>query len=125
MSILTNSSFCIKTIRNYTIDPATYNQHMHKDLLQLTNQLLKDRDRKKLKTHIEKVKSHTDVEHNETADKAARAVVDGENCRTSPSKRRITNRGATHMATDKAKPYQQTGTRQKTHQPQSRHKKRT
>ena len=78
MSILTDSSFCIKTIRNYTIDPTAYNHHLHKDLLQLTNQLLKDRDSKQLKTHIGKVKSQTDVEYNETADKAARAVVDGE-----------------------------------------------
>ena len=79
MSILTDSSLCINTIRNYTIDLAAYNQHLHKDLLQLINQLLKDRDRKQLKTHTGKVKSHTDVEYNETADKAARAVVDGEN----------------------------------------------
>jgi ribonuclease HI len=40
-SILTDNSFCINTIRNYTIDPASYNQHLHKDLLQLTNQLQK------------------------------------------------------------------------------------
>ncbi len=46
MSILTDSSFCINTIRNYTIHPATYNQHLHKDLLQLINQLLKERDHK-------------------------------------------------------------------------------
>jgi ribonuclease HI len=78
ISILTDSSFCINTIRNYTIDPAAYNQHLHKDLLQLTNQLLKDRYHKQLKTHIGKVKSHTDVEYNETADKVARAVVDGD-----------------------------------------------
>ncbi len=78
MRILMDSSFCINTICNYTIDPASYNQHLHKYLLQLTNQLLKDRDLKQLKTHIGKVKSHTDVEYNETADKATRAVVDGE-----------------------------------------------
>ena len=77
MSIVTDSSFCINTIRNYTIDPAAYNLHLYKDLLQLTHQLLKDRDHKQLRTHIGKVKSRTDVEHNETADKAARAVVDG------------------------------------------------
>jgi ribonuclease HI len=46
MRILTGSSFCINTIHNYTIDSAAYNQHLHKDLLQLTNQLLKDRDSK-------------------------------------------------------------------------------
>ena len=79
MSILRDSSFCINTIRNNTIDPAAYNQHLHKDLLQLTNQLLIDRDSKPLKTQIRKVKSHTDVEYIETADKMARAVVDGDN----------------------------------------------
>ena len=79
MSILTDSSFCINTIRNYTRNLAACNQHLHKDLLQLTNQLLKDRDHRQLRTHIGKVKSHTDVEYSETADKAARAVVDGEN----------------------------------------------
>ena len=79
MSILTYCSFCINTIRNYTIDQAAYNQHLHKDLLQLTHQLLQERDSKQLKTHIGKVNSHTDVEYNETADRTARAVVDGEN----------------------------------------------
>jgi ribonuclease HI len=76
MSILTDSSFCIYAILNYTIDPTTYNQHLHRDLLQLTNQLLKERNHKQLRTHIGKVKSHT--EYNETADKAARALVDRE-----------------------------------------------
>ena len=79
MSILTESSFCINTIRNYTIDLVAYNQHLHKDLLQLTNHLLKDRDHKQLKTHIRKVKSYTGMEYNETTDKVARVVVDGEN----------------------------------------------
>jgi ribonuclease HI len=49
MSILTDNSFCINTIRNYAFDPAAYNQHLHKDLLQLANQLLKDRDSKQQK----------------------------------------------------------------------------
>jgi ribonuclease HI len=78
MSILTDSLFCRITIRNYTTDPASYNKHLHKDLLQLTNQLLKDRHHKQLKTRIGKVQSHRDVEYNEAADKAVRAVVDGE-----------------------------------------------
>ena len=55
MSILTDNSFRINTIRNYTIDPAAYNQHLHKDLLKLRNQLLKDREYKQLKTHIAEV----------------------------------------------------------------------
>jgi hypothetical protein len=78
ISILTDISFCINTIRNYTINPAAFNQHLHKDLIQLTNQLLKYRESKPLKIHIGKVKSHTDVEYNETTDTSARAVVNGE-----------------------------------------------
>jgi ribonuclease HI len=66
------------TIRNYTIDPASYNNHIHKDLLNLTDQLLRARETKHLKTYIGKVKSHTDIEYNEAADKAAREVVEGE-----------------------------------------------
>jgi ribonuclease HI len=49
MSILSDSSFCINTFRNQTIDHAAYNQHLHKGLLQLTNQPLRDRDSKQLK----------------------------------------------------------------------------
>ena len=104
MSILTDSSFCINTIRNYKIDPTAYNHHLHKDLLQITNQLLRERDHKQLKTHMGKVKSHTEVEYNELADKAARAVVDGDKPpeiifdEADPP-----NGGPTHMATDKTK----------------------
>ena len=79
INILTDSSLRMSTIRNYTIYPVAYIQHVHKDLLQLTNQLLNDRDSKQLKTYIGKVQSHTDMEYNETADKAVRAVVNGEN----------------------------------------------
>jgi ribonuclease HI len=61
LSILTDSSFCINTIRNYTIDPVSYNNHLHKDLLNLTDQLLRARETKHLKTRIGKVKSHTDI----------------------------------------------------------------
>ncbi len=49
MSILTDSLFCINTIRNYAIYSASYNQHLHKDLLQLINQLRKDINHKQLK----------------------------------------------------------------------------
>jgi ribonuclease HI len=73
-TILTNSSFCTNTIKNYTIDPASYNNYLHKDLLNLTDQQLRARESKHLKTHIGKVKSHTDIEYNEAADKAARVV---------------------------------------------------
>ena len=78
LSILTNNSFYINTIRNYTTDPISYNHHLHKDLLQLTDQLLRTRGSKQLRTHIGKVKSHTDIEYNELADGTARAVVDGD-----------------------------------------------
>ena len=56
LKLLTDSSFCINTIRNYTIDQASYNNRLHKDLLNLTDQLLKARETKHLKTHIGKVK---------------------------------------------------------------------
>ena len=46
--------------------------------MHLTDQLLRARDSKQLQTHIGKVKSHTAIEYNEAADKAARAVADGE-----------------------------------------------
>ena len=58
ISILANSSFYINTIRKYTIDPAAYNQHLHTDLLQLTNQLIGDRDSIELKTQMGK-SNHT------------------------------------------------------------------
>jgi ribonuclease HI len=76
--ILTNSSFCINAIRDYTMDPSAYKQHLQKDLLHITGQLLRGRDVKQIRTHIEKVKSHTDIEYNETSDTAARRVEDGE-----------------------------------------------
>jgi ribonuclease HI len=78
LKILTDSSFCINTIRNYTIDSTSYKHHLHKCLLHLVDQLLRARDTKHLQTHIGKVKSHTDIEYNESADTAARAVVNGE-----------------------------------------------
>jgi len=79
LSILIDNSFCIDTIRNYKINPASENHYLHKDLLlQLTDQLLRTRDSKQLRKLIGKVKSRTDIEYNELADKAARAVVDGD-----------------------------------------------
>ncbi len=78
LNILTDSSFFINTIRSYTTDPASYKSHLHKDLLHLTDQLLRARDIKHLKTHSGKVKSHTDIEYNEATDTAATTVVDGE-----------------------------------------------
>jgi ribonuclease HI len=78
LEILTESPFCINAIRNYAIDPTSYKYHLHKDLLHLTDQLLHAKDTKHLQTHIGKVKSHTDIEYNESADTAARAAVDGE-----------------------------------------------
>jgi len=76
LSILTNISLCINTIRKYTINPTSYNHHLHKDLLQLTDQLLRIRDSKQLRTHLGKVKSHMDIEYNELADVTARTVGD-------------------------------------------------
>jgi hypothetical protein len=77
LSILTNKSFYINTIKTYTIDPASYKHYLHKDLLQLTIQLLKAIDNKQLRTHVGKFKSHTEITYNDEADTTARAVVDG------------------------------------------------
>ena len=61
LKIRTYSSFCINTIRNYTIDPTSYKHPQPKDLLHLTGQLLRARDSKHLQTHIGKIKAHTDI----------------------------------------------------------------
>ncbi len=37
LKILIDSSFCINTIRYYTIDPASYKHHIHKDILHYTD----------------------------------------------------------------------------------------
>ncbi len=42
LKILNDSSFCIDTIRNYIIDPASYKHYLHKDLLHLSDKLLRD-----------------------------------------------------------------------------------
>jgi ribonuclease HI len=77
LKILAGSSFCINTIKNYIIDPTSYKHPLHKDFLHLTDQLLRARNTKQMQTYIEKVKSHTDIKYNESADTAARAVLDG------------------------------------------------
>ena len=59
--ILTDSSFCINTIRNYTMNPAHYKYHLHKDLLHTADQLLRTSNSTGLITHIGKVKSHTEI----------------------------------------------------------------
>ena len=46
LKILRDRSFCINTIRNYTIDPTSYKHYLRKDLLYLTDQLLRARDTK-------------------------------------------------------------------------------
>ncbi len=78
LKILTDRSFCINTIRSYTIDIAFYKNHLNKDLLHLTDKLLRARYTKQLKTHIGKVKSHTNIENNEEVDSTTRAVVNGD-----------------------------------------------
>jgi hypothetical protein len=111
-----------KTIRNYTIDPTCYKHYLHKEPLHLADQLLRARDTKQLQTHVGKVKSHTDIEYNESADSAARLLVDGE---VPPD---ITfdeadppHRGPPHMATNKAQNTRQTGHHSYNNQPKDRH----
>jgi ribonuclease HI len=76
--ILTDSSFCINTLRNYVIDPLNFTHHPHKDLLHSSNNLIKTRDEQGLVTLIGKVKSHIGVTYNDEADVGARGVVDGD-----------------------------------------------
>ncbi len=67
-NILTNRSFCINKVGNYTIDPAPYNHHQYKDLIHKTEQNLRARNNKHLRTHIGKVKLHTEIVYNDSAD---------------------------------------------------------
>ena len=78
LNMLTDSTLCINTIRNYTIEPASNKHRIHKDLLHHTDQLLRVRDAKQFRTHIGKVKAHTDIEYNESADTVARSMLNGE-----------------------------------------------
>jgi hypothetical protein len=54
--MLRDTIFYINTIRNYAIDLAAYKQHLHKELLQLTDQLIRYRDSEQLKSHTVKSK---------------------------------------------------------------------
>jgi ribonuclease HI len=104
MSILTDSSFYINTIRNYTIDPAAYNHHLHKDLLQLTNQLLKDRPQTTQNTYREsEITYGRGIQRNgrqSGKSGCGRRPHTGHHIRRSG----LTIRGAMHMATDKTQP---------------------
>jgi ribonuclease HI len=78
LSILTDSTFSINTIRKYAIDPLSFNHRPHKELLQLADNIIRTRDDMGYITHIGKVKSHTGVTHNDEADTSARGVVEGQ-----------------------------------------------
>ena len=73
--ILTDSLFCIYSIRNYIHNPYRYRHHLHKDLIKATAELIKVRDDAGLATHIGKVKSHTGVIYNDAAYAAAKDVA--------------------------------------------------
>ena len=75
VQILTDSLFCIYSIRNYIHNPYRYRHHLHKDLIKATTELIKVRDDAGLATHIGKVKSHTGVIYNDAADAAAKDVA--------------------------------------------------
>ena len=75
VQILTDSLFCIYSIRNYIHNPYRYRHHLHKDLIKATAELIKVRDDAGLATHIGKVKSHTGVIYNDAADAATKDVA--------------------------------------------------
>ncbi len=61
LSIVTDSAFSINTIRRYAIDPLSFIHHPHKHLLQLADNIIHVRDNMGYRTHIGKVKSHTQL----------------------------------------------------------------
>jgi ribonuclease HI len=77
LSILTDTAFSINIIRRYAIESLGFIHHPHKNLLQLADNIIHTRDNMGYRTHIDKVKSHTGVTHNDEADTAARNVVEG------------------------------------------------
>ncbi len=76
LSILTDNAFDINTICTYAIDPLSFNHHPHNELPQLADDIIRTRDNMGYNTHIDKVKSHTGVTHNDEADTTARGVVE-------------------------------------------------
>ncbi len=77
LSILTDSAFNINTIRKYAIGPLCFKHHPHKERLQLADDIIHTRDSMGLHKHIGKVKSHTEVTHNDEAGTNARNAVEG------------------------------------------------
>ena len=77
LKILTDSAFCINSIRNYMSNPARYTDHLHQALLSYTDNILKYRHSRQFHTHIGKVKSHIGITYNEVADEGATSVVRG------------------------------------------------
>jgi ribonuclease HI len=63
--ILTDSSFCINSMRNYALNPSRYHSHLHEAHLHLTDTLLRERELQGYHTHIWKVKSHTGIRYND------------------------------------------------------------
>ena len=59
LNILTDSAYCINSIRNFCHTPYRYKTNVHYQLLQIASNLLKEREQKGLKTKIGKLKSHT------------------------------------------------------------------
>ena len=75
VKILTDSLFCIYSIRNYINSPYRYRHHLHRDLIKAVAELIRERDNAGLTTHIGKVKSHTGVAYNDVADAGAKDVA--------------------------------------------------
>jgi tRNA A37 methylthiotransferase MiaB len=66
LQLLMDSSLCINAIISDTIDPSSYNHHLHRSLQHQTDQLLKAMDHKHLQTSMGEVKSYTYITYNDT-----------------------------------------------------------
>ena len=75
IQILTDSLFCVHSLRNYIAGPSRYNDHLHRHLIEAATELIRARDEAGMHTHIGKVKSHTDVHYNDVADEAAKDIA--------------------------------------------------
>ena len=75
LHILTDSLFCIYSLRNFIANPSRYTDHLHRHLIEPATDLIRTRDAAGKETHIGKVKSHTGVKYNDEADEAAKLVA--------------------------------------------------